>query len=70
MNPAALTMSPAVLVGLRTPGADGLGGPLMHNPRHRYIDFMVTVHPKWCSAHFGGFSERKESSERLACVLY
>lgn len=59
-NPAALT-SPAVLVGLQIPGADGLSGPLTQTLSHQFVDLMVTVHPKkgvaclgWGSSRGGG----------------
>lgn len=44
MNPAVLTMSPAVLVELQM---CGLGGLLMQNPSHRFIaPWSLSIHPK------------------------
>lgn len=45
-----------VPVGLQTPRADHLGGPLMRNPSRQFVDPVVTARPE-LTAHLGGFTE-------------
>lgn len=68
MNPAVLTTSPAVLGELQT---CGLGGLLMQNPSHRFIaPWSLSIHPKRGTAHFGGFTGRRERSGHWPGALH